>query len=157
MKANEGPATVISINISSGGVPKLPVESVYIAEQGLEGDGHNHEKHYRLTQAVCLQDVEQLEKLTAMGYPLGPGTAGENLTARNLYVNALPVGAILEFAGGVVLEITRVRPTCYVMDQIHPRLKLDATDCHGMYAKVLRPGRLTAGESIQIAKPSGVK
>lgn len=155
MKAveNSGRATVISINISSGGVPKLPVESVYIREQGLEGDGHNHEKHYRLTQAVCLQDAEQLDRLTAMGYPLGPGTAGENLTVRGLNVNHLPIGTLLEFTGGVVLEITRERPTCYVMDQIHPQLKEDATGCHGMYAKVLSSGQLAVGARISVREP----
>lgn len=154
---DQSPAKVVSINISSGGVPKLPVDSVFIREQGLEGDGHNHEKHYRLTQAVCLQDSEQLERLTSMGYPLHPGAAGENLTVRNLHVNSLPIGTWLEFAGGVVLEITRVRPTCYVMDQIHPQLKKDADGCHGMYAKVQRPGRLLVGEIIHVAKPSAVR
>ncbi len=147
---------VISINISQGGVPKLPVESLYISKQGLEGDGHDHAKHYRLTQAVCLQDIEQLEKLAAMGYPLGPGTAGENLTVKGLDVNGLPVGTLLEFTGGVVLEITRARPTCYVMDRIHPTLKDDATGCHGMYARVLVPGRLHTGARIAIRQPSAV-
>ena len=36
-----------SINISKGGIPKLPIDTVNITEKGLEGDGHNHEKHYR--------------------------------------------------------------------------------------------------------------
>lgn len=141
---------VLSINISKGGIPKFPIESVYISKKGLEGDKHNHEKHYRLTQAVCIQDIERLEELCVKGYPLKPGTAGENITVRGLNVNALPVGTVLEFSGGVVLEIARTRPTCYVMDQIHPKLKEDATDRHGMYAKVLKEGLLTVGEGIQI-------
>lgn len=147
---------VVSINISKGGVPKLPIDSVNIIEKGLVGDEHNHEKHYRLTQAVCIQDVERLHELCAKGYPLKPGTAGENLTVQELNVNALPVGTVLEFSGGVVLEITRTRPTCYVMDQIHPKLKEDATDCHGMYARVLKEGILNNGETI-VTKPSQKK
>ena len=147
---------VISINISKGGIPKLPVDSVYIHERGIEGDGHNHEKHYRLNQAVCLQDIERLNDLMKMGYPLGPGTAGENLTVQDLDVNGLPVGTVLEFAGGVILEITRVRPTCYVMDEIHPQLKVDATDRHGMYAKVLEPGPISVGEAITVRQNSVV-
>ena len=149
-------AHVISINISNGGVPKLPVESVYISDKGLAGDEHNHEKHYRLTQAVCIQDMEQLQALCQKGYDLKPGTAGENLTVQGLNVNSQPVGTILEFAGGVVLEITRTRPTCYIMDQIHPQLKQDATDCHGMYAKVNTPGHLSVGARISIKKSMDV-
>jgi len=142
--------TVISINVSKGGIPKLPIDSVNITEKGLEGDGHNHEKHYRLAQAVCIQDIERLEELSAKKYPLSPGVAGENLTVRGLNVNSLPIGTILKFSGSVVLEITRVRPTCYVMDQIHPKLKEDADGCHGMYAKVVKEGRLKIGEHIEI-------
>lgn len=148
---------VLSINISKGGVPKLPIDSVYISKKGLEGDGHNHEKHYRLSQAVCIQDVERLEELSAKGYPLKPGTAGENFTVQGLNVNALPVGTVLEFPGGVVLEITRTRPTCYVMDQIHPKLKEDATDRHGMYAKVLAGGIVRTNDSIKVIMPASIQ
>jgi MOSC domain-containing protein YiiM len=143
-------ATVISINISKGGVPKLPVAEIFVTLSGLEGDGHNHEKHYRPTQAVCIQDVELLKELSAEGYLLGPGTAGENLTVENLHVNALAVGTILKFSGGVILEITRTRPTCYVMDQIDPTLKDAATGRHGMYAQVLKEGLMRVGETIAV-------
>jgi len=29
------------VNVSRGGVPKLPIESTYVRCLGLEGDGHN--------------------------------------------------------------------------------------------------------------------
>jgi len=144
---------IISINISQGGIPKRPVKEVYVKQSGLEGDEHNHEKHYRPTQAVCIQDIEKLSELSALGYPLEPGTAGENLTTKNLHVNSLPIGTRLTFSGGVVLEITRVRPTCYVMDQINSQLKEDANNRHGMYAKVLTQGHLKVGETIRVNKP----
>ncbi len=89
---------VVSINISKGGIPKFPVDSVRVQKSGLEGDGHNHEKHYRLEQAVSLQDVERLEEFHRKGYPLYPGATGENLTVQNLNVNNLPLGTILELS-----------------------------------------------------------
>jgi MOSC domain-containing protein YiiM len=146
-------AFVLSVNISKGGIPKIPVESARVTLHGLEGDGHNHAKHDRLTQGVCLQDSEKLEELSREGYPLKPGTAGENLTVENLAVNRLPVGTRLKFEGGVLLEITRERPTCYVMDQINPNLKEAARGRHGMYAKVLEEGILRAGETIDAVPP----
>lgn len=113
------------------------------------GDGHNHAKHYSPIQAVCLQDIEKLEELSQGPYILRPGSAGENLTVQGLNVNSLPLGTVLEFSGGVVLEIAKVRKPCYVMDEIHPRLKEDALGRHGMYARVLKEGRLAVGETIR--------
>lgn len=141
---------MLSINISKGGIPKLPVESVRITAVGLEGDGHNHAKHNTPVQAVCLQDVEKFVELRSKGYDLFPGAGGENLTVKNLNVNDLPAGTVLAFSGGVVLEISKVRKPCYVMDAIHPKLKEDALGRHGMYARVIVEGILGMGETIAI-------
>lgn len=143
-------ARIISINISKGGIPKLPVESIEINDNGLAGDGHNHAKHNTPLQAVCIQDIEKLQELSGNGYKLTPGLAGENLTVENLNVNSLPIGTVLECSGGVVLEITKVRKPCYVMDAIDPKLKEDSVGKHGMYAKVIVNGKVNVGELIRI-------
>ncbi len=149
LKENKTPH-ILSISISRGGIPKLSIQSVKVTTSGLEGDGHNHAKHYDLRQAVCLQDVEHLAELSQKGYRLFPGATGENLTIRNLNVNGLPLGTILQFSGGVVLAISKIRKPCYVMDAIHPQLKIDALGRHGMYAKVIKEGILNVGETISI-------
>ncbi len=145
-------AQIVSINISKGGIPKLPVKSVRVTTSGLDGDGHNHEKHYNPLQAVCIQDIEKLNELSLNGYVLFPGKAGENLTVENLHVNCLPVGTVLEFSGGVLLEISKVRKPCYVMDAIDVRLKEDSVGKHGMYARVIKEGEITTGEAIRVAR-----
>jgi MOSC domain-containing protein YiiM len=145
--------SVVSINISKGGIPKLPVESVHITFAGLEGDGHNHAKHNPPLQAVCLQDIEKLQELSLPGlYHLKPGQSGENVTVENLAVNSLPVGTVLKFSGGVVLELSKIRKPCYVMDAIHPALKDDALGRHGMYAKVLKEGWMSSGDTVEWVK-----
>lgn len=141
---------VLSVNISTGGIPKRPVTSARITQAGLEGDGHNHEKHRTPLQAVCLQDEEKLNELGGNGYSLVPGAAGENLTVRHLHVNSLPVGTVLQFSGGVVVELSKVRKPCYVMDAIDPKLKEDAVGRHGMYARVIKEGMLATGETIEV-------
>ena len=148
---------ILSINISKGGIPKLPVSSIRVNFAGLEGDGHNHAKHYSPLQAVCIQDIEKLKELNQNGYGLSSGIAGENLTVENLHVNDLPLGTILQFSNGVVLEISKVRKPCYVMDAIHPQLKEDAIGKHGMYAKVLKEGTLKRGETINVINPTAEK
>lgn len=144
---------IVSINISKGGIPKYPMDSVRVTFSGIEDDGHNHAKHYDPIQAICLQDMEQLQELSRHGYSLSPGVAGENLTVSNLNVNSLALGTVLQFFGGVVIEISKVRKPCYVMDAIHPQLKVDAVGRHGMYAKILREGVLSVGETIQVINP----
>jgi len=144
---------VLSINISPGGIPKLPVDLVEVTSFGLMGDSHNHEKHRTPLQAVCLQDIETLERLVQEGFPLSSGTTGENLTVRNLNVNSLPLGTILEFTNGVVLELTKVRKSCYVLDAIDPRLKDVISGRCGLYAKVLREGTIKKDEIIYVRKP----
>ena len=144
---------VISINVSPGGIPKISQHMIRVGIEGLEGDGRNHEKHRTPLQAVCIQDVEKLEELKGEGYSLVPGTTGENLTVQNLNVNNLPLGTILRFANGVVLELSKVRKPCYVLDSINPRLKEDIVNRCGTYAKVLCEGVLIQGESIQVVLP----
>ncbi|VAW19961.1 hypothetical protein MNBD_BACTEROID05-751 [hydrothermal vent metagenome] len=139
---------VISINISDGGIPKYPKDSIQITKAGLFGDKHNHEKHYRVIQAVSIQDIEKLTELKEDGYDLLPGATGENLTVQNLNVNNLEVGALLKFSGGVVLKLSKVRKPCYVLDSIDPKLKEDIDGRCGMYAEVVKEGVLSCNEQI---------
>lgn len=148
---------VVSINISKGGIPKQPIDSVWIGVNGLEGDGHNHAKHYRPEQAVSLQDIETLAELRHEGYPLHCGSTGENINVAHVAVNALAIGTTLSFGGGVELEITKVRHPCYVLDAIDPKLKEAAIGRCGMYAKVIREGVLRVGESITVIAPVEVE
>jgi len=141
---------VISISISPGGIPKLPVDEIRITFSGLSGDGHNHTKHCSPMQAVCLQDVELLEDVSKEeGIALSCGTIGENLTLRGLGVQNLSLGTGLEFEGGVILEITKIRMPCYVLDSIDVRLKEWLKGRCGMYAKVVREGVIKKNAAIR--------
>lgn len=148
---------VTSINTSKGGIPKCPVPWVLIHEGGLQGDGHNHPKHYRPAQAVSLQDIETLNELNREGYPLTPGMTGENVNVSGVGVNALPIGARLTFGGGVEIEITRKRPPCYVLDAIDPRLKKAILGRCGAYARVVRGGLLENGAEVSIHVPESLE
>ncbi len=139
-----------AICISAGGIPKRSVEAVYVSCRGLAGDGHDHEKHNRPEQAICLQDWELLQELAQEGFPLACGTIGENLTVRSLNVQRLTPGTILRFSGGVALELTKERKPCYVLDSIDPRLKEAIVGRCGFYARVLSEGIIRSTETIEI-------
>ena len=143
--------TVDSINLSPGGIPKRPVESIEVSDAGLLGDGHDHEKHRTPVQAISLIDLELLEAIAdETGIPLAPGDLGENLTVSGVGVQLLTAGDRLFVDGGVALEITRVRPPCYVLDSISPEFKRILWNRIGMYARVLEPGRLATGAAVTV-------
>jgi molybdopterin adenylyltransferase len=147
---------VVAVCTSNGGIPKLPRSLACVSFAGLAGDEHNHAKHNNRLQAVSLQDIEVLEDLAREGYPLRAGTTGENLVVRGLGVNKLGIGSILEFPGGVILELTKVRQPCYVLDSIDPRLKEAILGRCGFYAKVLREGLVQAGDGILLRETAAL-
>ena len=110
-----------SINISVGGIPKCPHPTAVVSIGGLDGDGHDHAKHRVPEQAISLLDLELLEAIAAEhDLDLVPGSLGENLTVSGVGVQRLGEGDRLAIhpdrEDPVVLEITRVRPPCYVLD-----------------------------------------
>lgn len=145
-------ATVVAVNVSMGGIPKLSVNSAYAGIDGLEGDDHEHEKHRRIDRALTIQDVELLEEIAVEGFPLVPGQMGENLTVRGLDVQHLLPGDRLSIADGPQIELTQIRKPCYVLDQIHPRLKEVVVGRCGYLARVIVPGQVCAGQSISVER-----
>jgi MOSC domain-containing protein YiiM len=143
---------IVAVNISPGGIPKTPLEVVEVTSEGIRGDGHNHDKHNSPMQAICLIDEEDLDDLRGEGFDVHPGATGENVTLRGVSVDDLAIGDRLRFAGGVEVEITRVRNPCYVLDAIDPTLKKAIRGRCGMYAKVIEGGKLRAGESVEIRR-----
>lgn len=141
---------VLSVNSSPGGIPKRPIPVGVVRCAGLKDDGHNHAKHRTPQQAISLLDEEDMHALIAEGFALEPGAAGENLTVRGALVRDCAIGDRLVFDGGVVLEITRVRTPCYVLDAIDPALKTAAIGRIGTYARVLCPGEIRPGEGVSI-------
>jgi MOSC domain-containing protein YiiM len=141
---------VISVNISSGGIPKTPVGEAEVTTRGLRDDVHNHDKHNTPQQALSILDEEDLDDLRAEGFAVSPGATGENLTVRGLNIDARAVGDRLVFSSGVEIELTKVRKPCYVLDAIDPQLKEVIVGRCGFLAKVIRTGTIRPHETIEI-------
>ncbi len=144
------PARLLAINISPGGIPKLPVAQVRVTVTGLEGDGRDHAKHISPERAVTLHDEEILQQLRAEGYAATPGALGENLTVSGLHVQELIPGTRLRVAGGVELELTEARKPCFVLDAIHPDLKEAVRGRCGFLARVITEGTIQTGAEIVV-------
>ena len=143
---------VLSVNLSPGGIPKTPVAAAHVDAGGLRGDGHDHDKHNTPMQAISILDIEDYDDLKREGYDVFPGATGENITCRALSVDDLAAGDRLRFSGGVVLELTKKRKPCFVLDAIDPTLKDTIVGRCGYLAKVITPGMLRPGETIEVEK-----
>jgi len=148
-------AKVLSINISNGGIPKLPVQSCGVTVDGLTGDGRSHDKHWDRNRAVSLIDNEILNQLTTEGYDVCPGAVGENVTVEALDVQSLEPGDHLSFSGGVVLELVEGRKPCFVLDPLGVNLKKDIVGRCGYLARVITEGTFSPGETISVIKVAG--
>jgi MOSC domain-containing protein YiiM len=103
---------IVSVNVSTDGVPKRPVPFARASATGLAGDGQrNLEFHGGPDRALCLFSMERIEALQREGHPIAPGTTGENLTIRGLDWDLVAPGAVLTVAG-VTVEITSFAPPC---------------------------------------------
>jgi MOSC domain-containing protein YiiM len=103
---------VISVNLSPGGVPKLPVPSARLSPAGLDGDRQrNLEFHGGPDRALCLYSMERIEALQREGHPIAPGTIGENLTIQGLDWDLVVPGTALRI-GDVTMEVTAYASPC---------------------------------------------
>ncbi len=157
--------TVVQVNRSRGGVPKLPVvDDVFVSERGVDGDDWTHKKyHGGPKQALLLIAQETFDELRPLGYELFSGALGENLTVRGLDRREWRAGQRFR-AGGVLLELTKLRVPCSALDPYGKGIQATLYDklCKagdpsspvwargGFYASVLQPGTVRAGDIISL-------
>lgn len=145
------------INLSRGGVPKLPVERAQVETLGIVGDGHDDiEDHGGPFRALCIYTLEQIERLRAEGHPFYPGAAGENITLVGVPLAALTPGARLTLGDEVEAQITFYAAPCKtikgvfrdgiftrISDKVHPGESR-------VYARVLRGGAIQPGDAVRL-------
>ena len=151
--------SILQVNISRGGIPKLPVPQAAIGPLGIEGDSHAHPQiHGGPDKAVLLITLEGIDELIQRGYALYPGALGENLTIRGLDRRQFRAGQQLR-AGSAMIEITRPRGPCVTLDVYGTALKREikagdpsspAWGLSGFYARVLQSGTVRPDDIITI-------
>ena len=105
-------ATVHSLNVSPGGVPKRPVVAATLTGCGLAGDRQRNLKyHGGPDRALCLWAVELIEALRREGHPVAVGSTGENVTTAGIPWALVVPGARLQL-GPALVEITDYTRPC---------------------------------------------
>jgi len=151
---------ILQVNVSAGGVPKLPVPAARITGDGVEGDRQREETvHGGPHRAVSILGIEAIRRVAAEGHPIAPGTTGENLTTEGFDVSGLPVGTRLAIGEGVVLELSAPTNPCRTIrhsfrDLRFGRLGMAAhPNDSRMYARVISPGTVRNGDPIRLSPP----
>lgn len=149
-------AHVHQINVSDGGVPKLPIESVDIGVDGPSTDRHADTKHHGgPDKAVCIYSREVITQLQKEGHPIFPGAAGENLTISGLEWDQIEIGDRLKIGDDLEVEITYPATPCsknaeWFVDRNFRRMSHDLHPGYSrMYARVIESGTVTTGDPVQ--------
>lgn len=153
---------VVSVNVSPGGIPKLPVGSAWVGTLGLEADGHESPNHGGPIAAVCLYAVEALARVAADGHEAFPGAYGENLTLEGIDWGRLAAGDRLTVGeDGLELELTQNAAPCanqarwFVGGAIERISVKRYPDDARWYARVLSEGRVAVGDRVEV-EPAAV-
>lgn len=150
-------ARIFSLQVSDGGVPKLPIREAVVTETGVHGDRQRNLKHHGgPDRALCLLALEVILALQAEGHPIYPGSTGENVTITGLDWAALQLGDRLLLGDDVVIELTSYTVPCQniresfaggtfnrLAQKTHPGQSR-------LYARVLQAGTVRVGQPVQL-------
>lgn len=161
--ANTMHGSILQLNTSKGGIPKRTIAMARVTELGLEGDGHDHPLiHGGPRQALLFITSEGIAELAAAGFPVSPGTLGENITTLGLDRRALRIGQRWRIGADVVIEFTKIRVPCDTLNPLGRGIQAALYDARvkagdaaterwglsGFYAKVISPGEIRTGDEI---------
>lgn len=154
-------ARIFQLNTSPGGLPKLAVREAVVTELGVVGDDHKFpDIHGGPERALCLFSLDRILELQGEGHSIFPGAVGENVTISGLDWDRMTPGQRLALGEDVVIEITTYTSPCNsiensfaggkyqrISQKVHPGYSR-------VYARVLKPGRLTVGQTVRLLNGS---
>lgn len=155
--------TLRQINISEGGVPKLPIERAVVEVLGVVGDRHRSSEHGGPDRAVCLFSSDLVEQLRAEGHPIESGSTGENFTVAGLEWSSIVPSVRIRVGQDVVLEVTSYTTPCQnIADSFQERKiarisqKVNPGESR-VYARVLETGVVQTGDTVSVANETPVE
>ena len=153
--------TVIQISVKPDtpgevGLPKMPVDQVWVKKEGLEGDYNRArmKKGNDPDKAVMIISTDILDQLNQEGWPVKPGDVGENLTITNIDYKKIVAGQKY-LIGEAEIGISFICEPCtnlyklpYVGTQRGPEFMAAIMNRRGWYARVLKEGPVSVGNTF---------
>ena len=134
------------------GTRKTPVDEIFISkDHGLEGDAHAGKWH----RQVSFLSSESIEAACQQGLDVTFGDFAENIATTGIDWKTMPVGTRIKLGRTVLVEITQIGKECHNKCAIYYK----AGDCimprEGVFARVLKEGKIRCGDEIQIVQETG--
>jgi MOSC domain-containing protein YiiM len=144
---------VVSVNISEQkGTRKHPLQGpIIITMLGIQGDAHAGDWHRQLS----LLAQESIDKMQGHGLVLQPGDFAENITTQGLDLLTLPIGTRLQIGAAVTMEVTQIGKECHLGCEIRKLVGDCVMPREGIFARVITPGTLEAGDIITVITKGG--
>ena len=144
--------TVVQLSVSSGGLPKVAIDSAEVTWKGMTGDRQATRVHHgRPWQALCIWSAEVIDDFRDAGHSVAPGRAGENITISGLPWADVRAGVRLRI-GDVLCEVSAYALPCasnkpWFINGDFSVMHHERGPVSRVYATVLEPGTVTAGDA----------
>ncbi len=136
----------IAISRKKGTRKSRVEEATVTREHGIEGDAHAGPWH----RQVSFLASESIEKAREKGLDVTFGDFAENIATSGIDWLKIPMGTRLILGETVMVEVTQIGKECHNRCAIYYL----AGDCimprEGIFARVLRGGKIRRGDSIRI-------
>lgn len=140
-----GKVMAVCISEKKGTQKRNVHEALFIEDFGLENDAHAGKWH----RQVSLLSYERIQDFKKKGAPVEDGAFGENLIVSGIDFTKLPVGTRFQ-CGNVVLEMTQIGKECHNGCEIYKIMGDCIMPREGVFAKVLRGGRIREGDNFAL-------
>jgi len=145
---------ILSVNVSEKkGTIKKPVESIRLANTGIERDAHSGPWN----RMVSLLGVESIEKFSKdAGRKIKYGEFAENITTKGLKLyKTLPLDRFVNET--IDLEVTQIGKKCHGTNcQIFQEVGNCVMPKEGIFARVIKQGEMKAGDRL-VYQPRTIK
>lgn len=141
-------ATVISVNISEvKGVRKHSVPYIDVkCHHGIVGDAHAGDWHRQIS-LLAEESIDTMRNVCPI--EIDDGIFAENINTRGIDLKHLPVGTRLK-VGDTELEVTQIGKECHSDCAIKKATGKCVMPTDGIFAIVIKEGRIQAGDEIKI-------
>lgn len=147
---------IFSINSSKHkGTSKTPVKTALLIKgHGLDKDAHAGDaiRQVSLLSVESIRRQKECAKVKKDGVSLKAGDFAENITTQGINLADLKIGGTLKIGTEAVLEISKIGKECHKYCAIYYKIGDCIMPREGIFAKVLKGGKICAGDDIEASE-----